>query len=137
MRLLLDTNVVLDVLAHREPFFEDSWAIMDLKLDSRLELLVSASQITDVYYSLRKEFERSEDRLDKIRALRRTVKIVDATDEHIGIALDSHLGDFEDAVVDAVAWRHGADYIITRNAWDFQGSRVPALTTSGFLEGIQ
>jgi predicted nucleic acid-binding protein len=50
MRVLVDTNVIIDILDHREPFFEDSYKLIQLAVQGKLEVFMSAGAVTDVYY---------------------------------------------------------------------------------------
>lgn len=55
MRLMIDTNIFLDVLAEREPFFKDSKAVLDLCENKRVQGFLSASSATDIFYLIRRQ----------------------------------------------------------------------------------
>ncbi|MST49245.1 PIN domain-containing protein [Mobiluncus porci] len=132
MRCLIDTNVLIDLLGGREPFYEDADRLV--RHFDKNDFLVSASCVTDIYYILHRNYVTKADAILSVRLLREKIAtIVEVTDADIAAALDSPLDDFEDAVLDAVAKRHGVDYLITRNLEDFQGSRTPCLTPADFL----
>lgn len=133
MRILIDTNVVLDVLLRREPFFEASYGALRQATVSDTECFVSATAITDIFYLLRKALGSGEARLSLERLLQ-LVLVADVLALDIQTAVSDPMPDFEDAVVHAVAARNKADYILTRNTEDFEGSTVPAITPQDYLD---
>ena len=133
MRVLIDTNVILDVLQKREPFFTDSYRALRRALENDAECLISASAATDIFYVLRKSLGSAQQAKEHIDQLARVVSFADVQGMDIHTALMRAMPDFEDAVVDAVAERSGASYILTRNIKDFTGSVVPAILPADFL----
>ena len=135
MRVLIDTNVILDVLQKREPFFTDSYRALRRALENDAECLISASAVTDIFYVLRKSLGSAQPQQAKehIDQLAQVVSFADVQGMDIHTALMRAMLDFEDAVVDAVAERSGASYILTRNIKNFTGSVVPAILPADFL----
>ena len=133
MRVLIDTNVILDVLQKREPFFMDSYRALRRALENDAECLISASAATDIFYVLRKSLGSAQQAKEHIDQLAQVVSFADVQGMDIHTALMRAMPDFEDAVVDAVAERSGASYILTRNIKDFTGSVVPAILPADFL----
>ncbi len=134
MTILLDTNVILDILQRREPFFADSYQVLRKALESDMECLLSANAATDIFYVLRKALKSSEQAKEHIEQLSQLVTFADVQGLDIHAALTRSMPDFEDAVVDAVAERNDASYIVTRNIKDFVGSSVRAVTPTDFLQ---
>lgn len=134
MILLIDTNVILDILQKREPFFEDSYRAIRKAIEAEAECLLSTSAATDIFYILRKSFQSASLDRERMEELSQLVLYADVLGTDIHTALTGTLPDFEDAVADAVAQRNGADYILTRNVKDFAGSAVPAITPTDFLK---
>ena len=130
MRILIDTNVILDILQKREPFFADSYRALRKAIEGDAECLISASAATDIFYMLRKALGSAQQAKEQIEQL---VSFADVQGMDIHTALMRAMPDFEDAVVDAVAERNGASYILTRNIKDFAGSVVPAILPADFL----
>jgi len=133
MRLLVDTNVVLDVLMHRAEFFDASYDVLKLSAFNKAEVLITANAITDIYYILQratKDHARSKEAIVKLLEL---VTIADVLASDVMNALFSKITDFEDALVRAIAKRVKADYIVTRNTKDFHNSPVPAIDPRDFL----
>ncbi len=134
MIVLFDTNVILDILQKREPFFADSYKALRKSLEADADCLISATAATDIFYVLRKALQSSENAKEHIEQLSQLVTFADVQGMDIHTALMRSMPDFEDAVVDAVAERNGARYIITRNIKDFAGSAVQAITPTDFLK---
>ena len=133
MRVLIDTNVILDILQKREPIFTDSYRALRRSLENDAECLISASAATDIFYALRKSLGSAQQAKEHIDQLAQVVSFADVQGMDIHTALMRAMPDFEDAVVDAVAERSGASYILTRNIKDFTGSVVPAILPADFL----
>ena len=133
MKLLIDTNIIIDVLGNREPFFEDSYRIIQLGLEGELETIISAGTVTDVYYILRRYIHDANTVREKIFILSNYVKICKCASDDITNALILFIPDYEDAVIAATARREKADFIITRDEKDFENSPVPAMNPTAFI----
>ena len=146
MKILVDTNVIIDILCKREPFFEDSYNALNKCIDNHT-IIVSASAITDIFYIARK-YIGSEQAKECIRNLLDLIKISDTRGADIEKALSSDISDFEDAVVSAIAERQKAKYILgltnkspmcllshilTRNTKDFEKSKILSITPHDYL----
>lgn len=118
----------------REPFFTDSYRVLRGAIESDTECLISASSATDIFYMLRKSLGSAQAAKDQLEQLAQLVTFADVQGMDIHTALMRAMPDFEDAVVDAVAERSGASYIVTRNIKDFAGSVVPAILPADFLK---
>lgn len=133
MRIVVDTNVIMDILQRREPFFADSYQAVHSIIKEDGECMLSASAATDIFYMLRKALQSPQQAREHLAQLAQLVTFADVAGVDIHTALSRPMSDFEDAVVDAVAERNEADYILTRNKKDFAGSVVPAVTPTEFL----
>lgn len=124
MKLLLDTNVVLDVILARPPWAQEAAPLLSAVEEGRAEGYVAAHTITTIHYIVAREKGR---RLaaTAVTDLLRIVHVVPLGDADFQQALVLRLGDFEDAVQAAAALKIGADYLITRNPQDFEGIPVP------------
>lgn len=134
MKIMLDTNVVLDVLLKREPFFEASYAVMKRCAVEQAEGYISATAATDIFYLLRRALRDRQAAKDALEKLSQLVGFADALGADVHAALSSNMTDFEDALVDAIAARCGMDCIVTRNIGDYRESSVRALTPEAFLD---
>lgn len=133
MRIVVDTNVIMDILQRREPFFADSYQAVHSIIQEDGECMLSASAATDIFYMLRKALQSPQLARERLAQLAQLVTFADVVGLDIHTALSRPMSDFEDAVVDAVAERNEADYILTRNKKDFAGSVIPAVTPTEFL----
>ncbi|MCL2654590.1 MAG: PIN domain-containing protein [Coriobacteriia bacterium] len=134
LRVLLDTNVILDYIFKRKPFFDDADQVIRMTVDYESNPAMSASSVTDVFYLINRmthSRDMSRKLLDKLLFL---VKVVDTTADDIYCALGSDMEDYEDAVVAQVALSGDFDYIVTRNTRDFLYSPVPAITPKDLLK---
>jgi predicted nucleic acid-binding protein len=132
MKVYLDTNIIIDVLEHREPFVKNSSAVFLMASDRIIEGIICASAITDLYYIVRKSRKDPKAALAAVIDLFETLTVVDTTSKDIYSATVSVITDFEDAVTAVAAEREGAEYIITRNIDDFINSPVPAILPEDF-----
>ena len=134
MKILLDTNVILDVVEKREPFFSASYQVFLKSAARKFEAIIGANSVTDIYYVTRRNCKDSKQALSFIIDMLKVVTSVDTKAIDIQEAIRLNFSDFEDAVIAATASREGASYIITRNTSDFNKSPVPAITPADFLE---
>ncbi len=132
MRVLLDTNVILDVGLQRQPFYSLAVAVIEASDFDTRHLFITASMATDVYYLMRKAKGR-EQALDFLRDLLDVVDVCQVDRSTLQVALNSDFPDFEDAVQNAAAVRHEIDVIVTRNKADYRSSPLPVLTLDEFV----
>ena len=132
MKLFLDTNVVIDVIAAREPFVADSRAIFNLCETGKAEGSISALTLCTVSYVLRK-FVSPGTMRTKLSELRNILSPIDLSVSLLDKAISSSISDFEDAVQFYTAVYSEADYIITRNVKHFHQDNIPVLTPTEFL----
>lgn len=121
MKLMIDTNILLDVMIHREPFFDDSKAILKLCEDHEVTGFVSASAVTDIFYITRKALGNLEDTYRVISNILNIVKILTVTNEDVVSAFQVKAKDFEDCLMATCAKSNKCDGIVTRNKKDFLG----------------
>lgn len=133
MKILVDTNVILDVLLNRPDFVADSQAALEKAISEGDRLYFSSSAATDVYYLVRKQTGNKEVALNAIKRLAEFLTFAEVNENCILAATLSKLSDYEDAVVDAVAANVKADYILTRNLDDFKNSNCKAISPEGFV----
>ena len=133
MKVLIDTNVVLDVLGKREPFVEHSTAILMLAGSQKISASITANTVTDIYYLLRKHISSKEAVKEAMLGLMDVLDVVDVTRNDCIKAFDLLIADYEDALLVHCAKRTKAEYIITRNTKDFINSPVEAIAPEDFL----
>ncbi len=124
MKLLIDTNVVLDVLLRREPFFRTAAEVLNLTQLDEVREYVSASTITDIYYIANKQMKDRDAVRDLLKRLLMVVSVAAVSEREIQNALNLAWGDFEDSVQYSVALLNEMDGIVTRNPSDYQETNM-------------
>lgn len=120
MVLLLDTNIIIDFLCKREPFFDDSYEIIKNTAENKLKSYITANSITDIVYLLRKNRPIKEVKED-LANLVEVLDVVDITRKDIDNVLASdNECDLEDELIYQCAKRIKSDYIITRDIKGFK-----------------
>ena len=133
MKVLIDTNVILDVLCARPDFVEASSKVWKLGEVGRVEGYISALSVPNIVYILRKELtpEKTQQLIQQITMI---FRVADLKAGDLGAAARMYSSDCEDAVQMCQAKRIKADVIITRNIKDFKDSKITALKPDEFLE---
>ena len=134
-RIFLDTNVILDLLGERVPFFDSIAKVATLADQKKLAIIVSPLSFTTVDYVLNR-YESSESVLNKLRKFKIICEVCEVNDETIDKALNSNFKDFEDAVQYFTALQSNCSIIITRNGKDFKNSTIPIMTAEEYLSSI-
>lgn len=131
MKLLLDTNIAVDIISRRSGY-EESLNVLKYCEIKKAEGIVSAATVLDVMYILRKHI-KPEKVKNVVQTFIAIVDVADVKKTDIVDAFNSEMTDYEDAVQAICAKRNKVDYIITRNKKDFAKSPVPALLPSEVL----
>ena len=132
MRVIVDTNVVLDVLLEREPFVQAAVDVFCLAEHSRIQAFLCATTITTIDYLLMRSLPAAKAR----KALWNLVSLFEIATVNrpvIERALDSKIRDFEDAVLDEAGQLAEVESIVTRNMKDFAGSALKVFDPTEFL----
>lgn len=135
MRVLIDTNIILDLLCNREGFAEDASQLFKLCETKQIEGYVSALSIPNIVYIMRKELDG--ERISAIiQTLSSILTIADLKGGDMLKAAALPMNDFEDALQSVCAARIRANYIVTRNLKDFVNSKIPAIKSGELLRQI-
>ena len=131
-KLLVDTNIVIDLLSKRDDFFQEAQELFTLADNKKVELFVSSLTFANTHYLLAKHQKLDEARktLIKFKVL---VEVSALNNKIIELALVSDFKDFEDAIQYHTALENGVDIIITRNKKDFKSSKIPVMTAGEYL----
>ena len=133
MKVVLDTNVVIDAVASRQPFCREAEAILLLVSESKIEGFLTANSITDIYYVVRRSLPENETR-EIIRSLLYSLEVIEVGGADCQQALNLPMQDFEDALVAICAKKVDADYIISRDSGFLKAaSPVPVVSPAEFL----
>ena len=132
-KLFVDTNIVIDLLSRREPYYDEAATLFSLADKNQVELSISSLTIANTSYVLLGQMDSAKAK-SILRKLRLIVKILPLDDKIVGLALnDEAFSDFEDGLQYFTAIENGQQTIITRNLKDFKNSKLPAITAKQFF----
>ncbi len=131
-KLFIDTNVMLDLLGEREPYYDAIAKIATIADKGNIKLIVSALSYSTVFYLLSR-FEGNEIVKEKLRKFKVISETSDLTDKIIDKGLSSKFTDFEDALQYHCALKMDCNILITRNGKDFRKSDIPVMTPNEYL----
>lgn len=134
-RIFVDTNVMLDLLGERKPFYESIAKIATLAERGKLTMVVSPISFATVNYFVMK-FENGKIAREKLRKFKIICEVCALDEQTVDKALNSSFTDFEDALQYFSATESECDLIITRNGKDFKPSLLPVMTAEEFLKSI-
>lgn len=132
MKVFIDTNVVVDYLNHREPFFSDASSIIGLCADGYLQGVISSLTVINSMYIARKMYTR-EDLFAQLDWMLKIFTVSSVGRSDISHAAQLRPSDFEDAVQYFSAKRQNVDYIITRDEAGFKDLPIPSITPADFI----
>lgn len=135
-KIFLDTNIILDLLAYRMPFYTEAAELFSLADKKKLTLSISSLCLADTHYILSKQNPEMEVR-KILRNLKVLVNVLSLDDKITDLALNSEFRDFEDAIQYYTAIENEQELIITRNHSDFKDSKIPVMTAGEFIKSIE
>lgn len=125
-RVVLDTNIILDLLSFDRAGHVEAQRFLERALDEQgLEIVLPASSLNDAYYILCRHYSCEEWARDDIRTLRKLFRVSELTLDIIDGAIASDEPDFEDAIIRVTAEKCGAKAIVSRDRAAFLTSPVP------------
>lgn len=136
MRLMIDTNIFLDVLGHREPFYKNSQEVLYLCESGQAQGFLSASSATDIFYLVRRQLHSVELAYQALGSVLDIVQVLTVTNEHVLEAYARRATDFEDCLLAVCAKANRCDAIVTRNKKDFADFKLPLLYIKTFNQSI-
>jgi predicted nucleic acid-binding protein len=137
MKVVIDTCVIIDVLQQREPFWEDSYHVFRLVADEKVEGIITAKSLTDIFYIIHKATHSNERTEEIIQKLLELFSLEDTMAEDCKNALlYRESRDFEDSIMIETGKRLGAKYIVTRNTKDYEGASIPAVLPANLSQYI-
>lgn len=135
--VLLDTNIIIDLLAKREPFDQDARKLFSFADKEKVILYTSALSIANLSYVLLRK-RKPEEVKQILRKLKLLVGILSLDGKINNLALnDSEFNDFEDGLQYYSALENSIEIIVTRNLKDFKNSRIPVMTARQLSEIIE
>jgi predicted nucleic acid-binding protein len=132
-RVLVDTDIILDLLLERQPFFPAATRLFVAFQEGRLEGHVSSLAFSNLFYLLRKKVPGPE-AVAILRKLRLLTRVLTVDEKVIDLALASTFSDFEDAIQYFAASEWELEAIVTRNRRDYKASRIAIVSPEECLE---
>lgn len=126
LSILVDINIIVDVVGHREPFYEESAKVLDAIVYEQVNGLLAAHSVTTLFYLINR-MQNRETAVSTIANLLNSFSVALVNDKIIRTALAWNWKDFEDAVQMATAVNANIDYIVTRNPRDFEHKMIPVI----------
>ena len=134
--LFLDTNIILDLLAYRMPFYTEAAKLFSLADKKKVKLSISSLCIADAHYILSRQNPETEVR-NILRKFKVLVNVLPLDNKITDLALNSEFRDFENAIQYYTAIENDQDLIITRNQQDFKESKIPVMTAGEFIKSLK
>lgn len=133
-RILIDTNVLLDYLLTREPFYEEAKKVILTCTEGNTNGCIAAHSISNMFFILRKDYD-SKERREILTGLC-TIFDIEGIDRNklLSGLRNEDFSDFEDCLQMECAKAYGAEYIVTRNVSDYKNSEVKAILPKDYLE---
>lgn len=132
-RIFVDTDILLDLLAEREPFYEFSARLFSQADRNSIEIVVSSLSFGTLNYLLSKIYSAEQARM-KLLKFKTLVKVLAVSDKIVELALSSDFKDFEDALQYYTAIENNIIVLLTRNLKDFRKAEITVLTAEQFLK---
>jgi len=134
--IFLDTNIVIDFLANRQPFSLDAAKLFNLGVDGKVKIYISAVSYNNIYYVIRQSLSRDA-AIKLLGELAEISEITDTTDTIIRQSLKTDFKDYEDAIQYYCALSiPDIDFIVTRNTKDFKKSSLPVFTPAEAIAAL-
>ncbi len=133
MKVLIDTNVIIDALTSREPWNQSAETIFIMAANHMMDMYITASSATDIYFLVRKYLHNADQAKQVMEKLYSLIGILTVSGAECIDALASPISDYEDAVMERVSSKANMDYIVTRNVKDFQQGMVKAISPDAFI----
>ncbi|MDR2196481.1 MAG: PIN domain-containing protein [Coriobacteriales bacterium] len=135
MAVLLDTNVLLDYFAQREPYYQQTVQLKAMSFFGDVELWATANSFTDVFYLMCKSNTSAEVQKAFLASFE-YLGICSVTADDIREATSRAWDDFEDCLVAVCAEKLRAEYILTRDKTGFTASKIPAMEPAAFIDNM-
>ncbi len=133
--ILLDTNIVLDLLARRMPFYNDAAELFSLADKKTIRLSLSSLSLANIHYVLKKLKPEQEAR-NIIRNFKILVQVLSFDNKIVDLAVNSNFKDFEDAIQYFTAIENDQELIVTRNMSGYRESKIPVMTAREFIKSF-
>jgi predicted nucleic acid-binding protein len=132
-KIFVDSDVILDLLASRAPFYDGSAKVFTLAYKKKIEIYTTAVVLANVFYILRK-FNGNGEAKKQLKNLRLLIRILPINENIIDMTLNSKFSDFEDGLQYFTAKNSNIHTVITRNVKDYKDKSVSVQTPSEYIK---
>ena len=136
MKILVDSNVALDYMLQREPFFDDAERVVAL-VSGKVEIMISASVVTDVFYITRRHLGEKKQAMTALKKLLFRINVATVSEDEIHQAIALDWSDFEDAVQYVSGRTACVDFIVTRDKKNYCSASIPVVSPDELLALLQ
>ena len=136
MNVFVDSDIILDLLAQREPFYVYAAKLFTLVDQRKIKVFTSPLVFANLHYILRKH-KSNDFALQSLRKLKTLVKILPINSKVIEQALNSEFTDFKDAIQYFTALNNKVKILLTRNKTDYKRSKITISTAEEFIKTLQ
>ncbi|MDE6776421.1 MAG: PIN domain-containing protein [Oscillospiraceae bacterium] len=137
MKILIDTNILLDFLTKREPYYSDAEKILSMCIENKIYGCIAAHSVMNIFYILRTAYTL-EQRRKLLLHLCDILEVIEIDKTKIINSLhNANFADVEDCLQTECAINYQADYIVTRNIRDFKKSSIPAILPEDFIKLVK
>jgi predicted nucleic acid-binding protein len=131
-RVFVDTDIIYDLLAKREPFYQAAARLFTLADEGKIQIFISSLSLANLHYLLSKEISSFEAK-QILRKFKLLVQIAPLNEKIIDLALNSEFNDFEDAIQYYSALQNEIEILLTRNLKDYKKAQITVLTAQDFV----
>ena len=135
-RVLIDSNICLDVILNRAPFALKAVEIIQYCEEGHFSGWIAAHSFDTIFYILSKQIGKKK-AYKGVHYIRDVFGVASVSEKTIDEALKLKWPDFEDAIHYQAALQVGCDAIVTRNDNDFKNTKLPVLSPFQFLEQLE
>lgn len=136
MKVFFDSNVIIDALTRREGAVEEERDLLYAAMAGKIDGILSAKQLTDIYYVLRKYIKEDETRRDLLSILIQGLEIVPVDRQLLTCALGSNVPDYEDALIAECAKVASVDFIVTNDTKGFKDAGITTILPNEAIKRI-
>lgn len=137
MKILIDTNVIIDALTSRKPWNKSAEKIFIMAANNIADMYITASSATDIYYLVKEHLHNTETARQVMGKLYSLVGILEVKEEDCVNALASPITDYEDAVIEQVARNFGVECIVSRNQKDYEPGLTKVFLPDDFIQFME
>ena len=137
LRILFDTNVILDFIVDRKPFSDEAEKAIELCMEKGFGCYIAAHTVPNLFYILRNHLSLGKRREILLEICKMFIVVAIDSGKLVSSLSDGGFADFEDCLQHECAREINADYILTRNVADFSSSAIPVIEPKSLMEKLQ